>query len=148
MVYRVSIDRHCVRLFIAVVKTPQPFATIGSLLIVTPLGLMSTHVVEIIIPHQYVLYRTSSQISIQLLFQIYQKPPFSILVALKEYKQVYERILEMDKRLDIAKKQLQVSEERERKLQREMVKGSKAASVTQDKLQQAVDAKNLAQTEC
>ncbi|CAI8002075.1 hypothetical protein GBAR_LOCUS3319 [Geodia barretti] len=66
---------------------------------------------------------------------------------MKEYKRVYERILEMDKRLDIAKKQLQVCEDRERKLQREMVKGSKAPGITQDKLQQAVDARNLASTE-
>ena len=60
---------------------------------------------------------------------------------------MYERILELDKRLDVAKKQLQVSEERERKLQREMVKGPKVVGVTQEKLQQAVDAKNLAETE-
>ena len=61
---------------------------------------------------------------------------------------MYERILEIDKRLDMAKKQLQVCEERERKLQKEMVKGSKAPGITQDKLQQAVDARNLASTEC
>ena len=61
---------------------------------------------------------------------------------------MYERILELDKRLDVAKKQLQVCEERERKLQREVVKGSKGVGLTQDKLQQAVDAKNLAETEC
>ena len=68
-------------------------------------------------------------------------------VALKDYKRVYERILEMDKRLDMAKKQLQVSEERERKLQREMVRGPKEVGLTQEKLQQAVDAKNLAEIE-
>ena len=61
---------------------------------------------------------------------------------------MYERILEMDKRLDVAKKQLQVCEDRERKLQKEMVKGSKTPGVTQEKLQLAVDAKNLASTEC
>ena len=79
--------------------------------------------------------------------KIIMKSP-CLAVALKEYKRVYEHILEMDKRLDMAKKQLQVCEERERKLQKEMVKGSKTPGMTQDKLQQAVDAKNLAQTEC
>lgn len=54
----------------------------------------------------------------------------------------------MDKRLDVAKKQLQSCEEKERKLQREMVKGPKEIGLTQDKLQLAMDARNLAETEC
>ena len=61
---------------------------------------------------------------------------------------MYERILEMDKRLDQARKQLQVCEDKERKLQKEMVKGPKEVGLTQDKLQQAVDTKSLAETEC
>ena len=53
----------------------------------------------------------------------------------------------MDKRLDQARKQLHVCEDKERKLQKEMVKGPKEVGLTQDKLHQAVDAKSLAETE-
>lgn len=75
------------------------------------------------------------------------KVSLSLSAALKDYKRVYERILEMNKRLDLARKQLQTCEEKERKLQKEMVKGPKEVGLTQDKLQQAVDAKNLAEIE-
>lgn len=71
----------------------------------------------------------------------------SFSAALKDYKRVYERILEMDKRLDLTRKQLQTCEDKEKKLQKEMVKGPKEVGLTQDRLQQAVDAKNLAETE-
>ena len=71
----------------------------------------------------------------------------SFSAALKDYKRVYERILEMDKRLDLTRKQLQTCEEKEKKLQKEMIKGPKEVGPTQDRLQQAVDAKNLAETE-
>lgn len=54
----------------------------------------------------------------------------------------------MDKRLDLARKQLQACEEKERKLQREIVKGPKEINATHDKFQQAVDAKHLAETQC
>ena len=48
----------------------------------------------------------------------------------------------------MTRKQLQTCEERERKLQKEMVKGPKEANMTHDKFQQAVDAKHLAESEC
>lgn len=69
-------------------------------------------------------------------------------MALKEYKRVYERVLEMDKRLDASKKQLQACDEKERKQQRELVKGPREVGPAQDKLQQAIDARNLAEAEC
>lgn len=49
--------------------------------------------------------------------------------------------------MDLTRKQLQMCEEKEKKLQKEMVKGPKEVGLTQDRLQQAVDAKNLAETE-
>ena len=53
----------------------------------------------------------------------------------------------MDKKLDQARKQLQSCEEKERKLQKELVKGPKEIALIQERLQLAVDAKNLAETE-
>lgn len=49
--------------------------------------------------------------------------------------------------MDLTRKQLQTCEEKEKKLQKEMIKGPKEVGPTQDRLQQAVDAKNLAETE-
>lgn len=68
------------------------------------------------------------------------------VVALKEYKRVFERVLEMEKRLDQARKQLSLCEDKERKFQKELVK-AKEPAITQEKLRQATDAKNLADAE-
>lgn len=56
--------------------------------------------------------------------------------ARKEFKKKFVQILEVEKQLDQAKKQLAVCEERERKLQKELVKGPKDVAAVQERLKQ------------
>lgn len=69
------------------------------------------------------------------------------VVSLKEYKKIYERIREMEKKLDTARKQLSHLEDKEKKLQKDLVKGPKEPAITQEKLRQTSDSKTLAQAE-
>lgn len=69
------------------------------------------------------------------------------VVAMKDYKRVYENVLAVEKKLDIARKNLAVCEEKEKKLQKELVKGPKDVAATQDKLKQATDSLQLADAE-
>lgn len=69
------------------------------------------------------------------------------VVALKEYKRVYENVLAVEKKLDTAKKHLASCEDKEKKLQKELVKGPKDVAATQEKLRQAKDSVQLADAE-
>lgn len=87
-------------------------------------------------------------------------------MALKEYKRVFENILAVEKKLDSARKHLvsrfcgikdpfgipgmfqqAACEDKEKKLQKELVKGPKDVAATQDKLKQVTDSLQLATAE-
>eukprot|EP00731_Ephydatia_muelleri_P024935 Em0017g18a len=69
------------------------------------------------------------------------------VVALKEYKRVYEHILEMEKKLDLAKKQMAHCMEKEAKMQKEVVKGAKDPELSRERLKQLQDSTKLAEAE-
>ncbi|XP_011406753.1 PREDICTED: uncharacterized protein LOC105314343 [Amphimedon queenslandica] len=69
------------------------------------------------------------------------------LAALKDYKRTYEHILESERKLDAAKKQLANYEDKERKYEKELSKGSKDPEHARRKLKTYKDAKSLAESE-
>ncbi|XP_065901535.1 uncharacterized protein [Dysidea avara] len=69
------------------------------------------------------------------------------VAQLKNHKKVFEHILDMEKKVDQASKHLSNCEDKEKKLQKELLKGPKDIEMTKQKLEQSTSAKELAKVE-
>ena len=67
--------------------------------------------------------------------QMWTETQGELITQMKEYKRVYEHILEMEKKLDHAKKTLSQWEDKEKKLQKELSKNPKDIAEIQQKLE-------------